>query len=372
MRITRLEPIPIHMPLKQGMTTKTAHGIHAESPYVILRVYTDAGLVGLGEATVAPRWSGETSASCVAAIEGLIAPELVGQDPRQISHLRQRMDRCLKLNPFTKAAVEMALWDIAGKAAGVPVYQLLGGKVREVVPIKMVIGAFDVPHVLRLANQFLDWGVKCFKVKTGLDPAGDIERVRVVRDAAGPDIPIGIDSNCGWNVAQARRTLAELRQFQILFAEQPVGIHDPEALAEVRRSTDIPVMADESVFTLNDAWRLTRSRSADILSVYPGKHGGIAATLEIVHVARAAGIVCSIGSNLELGIGTAAMLHVAVADAAIDSEKYPADLIGPLYHEADLITKPLELGPAVARVPEGSGLGVELDEEQLEKYRQRS
>jgi muconate cycloisomerase len=371
MKITRLESIPVNVPLKAGMTTKTAHGVHAESPYVILRIHTDEGLVGLGEATVAPRWSGETSAGCVAAIEGLIAPELIGEDPRQITRLRKRMDRCLKLNPFTKAAVEMALWDIAGKAAGVPVYQLLGGKVRDTVPIKMVIGAFDVSHVLRLAQQFLSWGVKCLKVKTGLDPEGDIERVRVVRDAAGPGIPIGIDSNCGWNVAQARRTLAELRQFQILFAEQPVGIHDPEALAEVRRSTDIPVMADESVFTLNDAWRLTRSRAADILSVYPGKHGGIAATLEIVHVARAAGIVCSIGSNLELGIGTAAMLHVAVADPAIDSETYPADLIGPLYHEADLITRPLELGPAVARVPDGPGLGVELDESQLDKYRQR-
>jgi len=99
MRITRLEAVPIHMPLKAGMTTKTAHGIHAESPYVILRVHTDEGLVGLGEATVAPRWSGETSASCVAAIEGLIAPELVGQDPRQISLLRQRMDSHLLLKP---------------------------------------------------------------------------------------------------------------------------------------------------------------------------------------------------------------------------------------------------------------------------------
>ncbi|MFN0055100.1 MAG: mandelate racemase/muconate lactonizing enzyme family protein [Planctomycetales bacterium] len=369
MRITRLEPIPIHVPLKPGMTTKTAHGVHAESPYLILRVHTDAGIVGLGEATVAPRWSGETSASCVAVIQELIGPELVGQDPRQISLLRHRMDRCVKLNPFTKAAVEMALWDIAGKSAGVPVYQLLGGKVRESVPIKMVIGAFDTEHVVRLARQFLEWGVKCLKVKTGLDPAGDIQRVAAVREVAGPSIPIGIDSNCGWNVAQARQTLAAMRPYALLFAEQPVGIHDPEALAEVRRSTDIPVMADESVFTLNDAWRLTRSRAADILSVYPGKHGGIAATLEIVHVARAAGIVCSIGSNLELGIGTAAMLHVAVADAAIDSETYPADLIGPLYHAGDLITQPLELGPEVARVPEGPGLGVELDEQQLARYR---
>ena len=130
-------------------------------------------------------------------------------------------------------------------------------------------------------------------------------------------------------------------------------------------------MADESVFTLADAWQLARRRAADILSVYPGKHGGIAATLEIAHVARAAGLACSIGSNLELGIGTAAMLHVAVADPTIDSVTYPADLIGPLYHDADLITEPLTLGPVAARVPEGPGLGVTLDEKQLARYRER-
>ena len=128
-------------------------------------------------------------------------------------------------------------------------------------------------------------------------------------------------------------------------------------------------MADESVFTLNDAWQLTTAWACDILSIYPGKHGGIAGTVEIAHVARAAGLNCAIGSNLELGIGTAAMLHVAAALPEIDSELCPADLIGPLYHEADLLTEPLSLGPAVARVPDGPGLGVELDEDQLRKYR---
>jgi muconate cycloisomerase len=370
-KIIGVEPIPIRVPLKQGMTTKTAHGEHVDSPYVLVRVHTDEGLVGLGEATVAPRWSGETSRGCVAAIEEVLAPALLGEDPRNITALRQKMDRVLKLNPFTKAAIEMALWDLAGKAAGLPVHQLLGGKVRDAVPIKMVIGAFDVPHAVRLAERFLEWGVKCLKVKTGLDPAGDLARVKAVREVAGPEVPIGIDSNCGWDVATARRVLHELRPLGILFAEQPVPPGDPAALAEVRRSTDIPIMADESVFTLADAWQLIHHGAADILSIYPGKHAGIAATLEIAHVARAAGLACSMGSNLELGIGTAAMLHVAVAEPTIDSTKYPADLIGPLYHDADLITPGLTLGPEIAHVPDGPGLGVGLNEEQLARYRQR-
>ena len=122
------------------------------------------------------------------------------------------MDFLIKLNPFTKAAVEMALWDLAGKALGVPVYQLLGGRVRDVVPTKMMIGAFDLPRVRSLAEQFLAWGVRCLKVKVGLDLEGDIARVRAVRELAGAEIPITVDANCGWNVTTARVALERLRR----------------------------------------------------------------------------------------------------------------------------------------------------------------
>ena len=267
------------------------------------------------------------------------------------------MDREIKLNPFTKAAVEMALWDLAGKAAGVPVYQLLGGQVRDEIPIKMVVGAFDVPQAVSLAERFLNWGVRCLKVKVGLDPVTDLQRVKAVREVAGPTIPIGIDVNCGWSLDTARRMLPKLEPYDILFAEQPIPPDDPVSLAQLREATHIPIMADESLFTLADAWLLANARAADVFSVYPGKHGGLSATLEIVYVAKAAGAVCSIGSNLELGIGSAAMLHAAAAMATIDSETYPADLIGPLYHEADLLKTPLTLGPEVARIPEGPWAG---------------
>jgi muconate cycloisomerase len=370
MRITQIEAIPIRVPLKAGLTTKTAHGEHVDSPYVIVRVHTDAGLIGLGEATVSPRWSGETSPGCVAAVEQIIGPALTGADPTRITALRFRLERELKLNPFTRAAVEMALWDLAGKAAGIPVYQLLGGKVRERMPIKMVVGAFPVPQAVKLAERFLAWGVRCLKVKVGLDLATDRERVRVVRELAGPGVPVGIDANCGWNPVTARRMLQDLHEYNLLFAEQPIPPGDVRLLAELKRTTAVPLMADESVFTLADAWALTTAQAVDILSVYPGKHGGIAASLEIAHVAQAAGIVCSVGSNLELGIGTAAMLHLAAAAPAIDSETYPADLIGPLYHEADLLTQPLQLGPEAAVVPDGPGLGVELDMKQVERWRE--
>ena len=369
MKITRIEAIPVCVPLKKGMTAKTAHGEHVTSPYVIVKVHTDEGSSGWARRRSPALWSGETQAGTVAAIREYIAPQLVGKDPRDITAARRAMDFIIKLNPFTKAAVEMALWDIAGKAAGVPVYQLLGGKVRDRVRIKLVVWARDVPGSRAMAEEHLALGVTCVKVKIGLDPEADIARVRAVREVRRADIPVTIDANCGWTIQQAKYCLRELADVNLLLAEQPIPAGDPAALAELRRDTPTPIMADESVFTLQDAWLLTTHRAADIFSVYPGKHGGIAATAEIIAVAKAAGLRCTIGSNLELGIGTAAMLHVAAAFPEVDCDAFPADTIGPFYHDGEIITKPLDLGPPYAKVPDGPGLGVELDEKALARWR---
>jgi L-alanine-DL-glutamate epimerase-like enolase superfamily enzyme len=233
----------------------------------------------------------------------------------------------------------------------------------------MVVGAFDVSVATDLARQFLDWGVRHLKVKVGLDPAADIARVRAVRELAGSEVTIGIDGNCGWDITTARKTLAALEELDILFAEQPIGTEDPRNLVTLRQSTTIPLMADESVFTAAQAQHLVALGAVDILSIYPGKNSGILPAMAIANIAHAAGIVCSMGSNLELGVATAAMLHLGVAAPAIDSETYPGDFIGPLYHEADMLCEPLALGPEVATVPQGPGLGVELDEQQIEQYR---
>lgn len=369
MKINRIETIAINVPLKKGLTAKTAHGEHAVSPYVLVKVHTDQGIMGLGEATISGLWSGETQGSTIAAIRDYIAPVLIGKDPRDITLARRAMDFIIKLNPFTKAAVEMALWDISGKAVGLPVYQLLGGKVRDKVRIKLVVWARDVAGSKIMAQQHLKLGVDCVKVKVGLDPETDIARVRAVREVCGPNIPVTIDANCGWTIQQARYCLRELADVKLLLAEQPIPAGDPVALAELRRDTIAPIMADESVFTLQDAWQLSYHRAADIFSVYPGKHGGIAATAEIVAIAKAAGIRCTIGSNLELGVGTAAMLHVAAAFPEIDCDTFPADTIGPFYHEGEIITQPLDLGPPHAIVPNGPGLGVELDEKAVARFR---
>src|SRR5262245_55475168 len=242
MKITRIEPIPVAVPLKKGLSAKTAHGEHATSLFVLVRVHTDAGIIGLGEATISALWSGETPGGTVAAIREYIAPALVGKDPRDITAARRAMDFMIKLNPFTKAAVEMALWDVAGRAAGLPVYQLLGGKVRDRVRIKLVVWARDVPGSRAMAEQHVRLGVSCVKVKVGLDPETDVARVRAVREVAGPSIPVTIDANCGWTIQQAKHCLRRLVDVDLLLAEQPIPAGDPAALAELRRDTPAPVM----------------------------------------------------------------------------------------------------------------------------------
>ena len=367
--ITRVEAIPILVPLTTGLTTKTAHGEHIDSPYVVVRVHTDEGITGVGEATLAPRWSGETSPGCVAVIRDQLDPVLQGANALDVNVCRQRIESALRLNPFTKAAVEMAIWDVAGKAAERSVCRLLGGRLRDELPIKMVVGAFPVEKAVALAQRFLDGGARHLKVKVGLDPAQDVARVAAVRELAGPDVGISVDGNCGWSVPVACRTLPLLEAYDVRLAEQPIRANDVTEWARLRAATSIPLMADESVFSLTDAWNLVSNRAVDVLAIYPGKHGGLLGALEIAHLARAAGIVCSMGSNLELGIGTAAMLHLGATAEAIDNETYPGDYLGPLYHEANMITEPLRLGPETAHVPDGPGLGVELDEDQLDRWR---
>ena len=365
MKISHIDIIPVRVPIKADMVLRTAHGDHTHSHYVLVKVHTDGGIVGLGEATVGPRWNGETGTSCEAVLREFLVPAVLGADPLNRTVIRQKMDEVVKLHPFAKSAIEMALWDIAGKHAGQPVYQLLGGAVRNPIPMKMVVGAFPVPQALLLAEKFLTWGVRFLKVKVGLDPRTDFERVKAIRQLAGPDIPIGIDGNGGWPLAVARRMVKELAPMALAFIEQPIPPGDPAGLAELRGLTTVPIMADESAFTLTEAWTVAAARAADIISVYPGKNGGIVAALEIAHLAKAAGLVCHMGSNLELGVATAAMIHLAAACPTIACEAYPADILGPLYHQWDVIKTPLKLGPVYAEIPEGPGLGVELDEERL-------
>ncbi len=370
MRITRIETIPVQVPIRPELVITGSLGVHAASPFVILRVHTDEGVTGLGEVSCTPVWSGEDAVTAIHCIQGFLEPAIHGDNPCDIARLTARMRRAVAGNPFTKSGVEIALWDILGKVAGLPVYRLLGGAVRDTVPIKMSVSGAEPGRAAEIAEWAMAQGLKTLKVKVGITPESDIARVKAVRAAIGPATRLGVDANGGWSPRVAIDTIRKLAAAcDIYFAEQPVAPLDIQWMIDVRRNVPVPVMADESCYTLQDAMALARAGAADILSIYVGKGGGIDPARKMAAVAEAAGLTCTVGSNLELGVASAAMAHLATATTGVGAEEFPCDILGPLAYEHDLLAEPMEFRDGAIRAPSGPGLGVSLDEEMLTRYR---
>lgn len=368
MKITRVETIPVRVPLRPQFIIRAARGTHAASPFLLVKVHTNQEIVGLGEVSCTPRWSGEDHFTAQHFIQTVLAPILIGEDPSHIEALSAKLQQGVAGNYFTKASLEMALWDILGKSVGLPVYRLLGGPVRDQVATKWSVSGLEPARSAEIASWAVDQGFQAIKVKVGLDPNADVERVRAVRKTIGDRIRVGMDANGGWSVRTALEVVSRLYDQNIFFVEQPVAAWDIAGMAQVRRRILLPVIADESVYTPQDATALVRSEAADVFSVYVGKAGGIAAARKVIAVAEAAGLACTIGSNLEMGVGSAAMIHLAMATRGVRAEEFPCDIIGPLYYEDDLLVEPLLLGKGKAQPHERPGLGVELDEEKVRRY----
>jgi muconate cycloisomerase len=370
MRVTEIETIPVSVPIVPARAVSGARGSHARSPFLLVRVHTDDGLVGLGEASCTPNWSGEDSVIAAHVIATYLAPAVTGQDPRDVGRLAGAMDVALAANRFAKAAVEMALWDLAGKAAGLPVYQLLGGRRRDSVRTKFSVSGRPPQAAAEIARWAVEQGFTAMKVKVGLDVAGDLARVAAVRAAVGRDVWLGVDANGGWSRAQARQAIAGLADHDVAFVEQPLAPGDLEGMAELRRSSLVPIVADEAVGTAEDALAVVRADAADVLSIYSGMAGGVAGGLRIAEIAQAAGLGWTIGSNLELGVGLSAHLHLATAAEGLADDVVPCDIISPFYYEADILAEPLPIEAGSATVPDRPGLGVDLDPDVVERYRE--
>ncbi|MGE0761070.1 MAG: mandelate racemase/muconate lactonizing enzyme family protein [Pirellulaceae bacterium] len=370
MQITHIETFAVEIPLKPAYRMITALGAHDVSRYVLVRVRTDEGIDGVGEATVSVRWSGETVWGAYAVIEHVLAPAVVGCDPRDIVEIDRRLDLAAVQNWFAKSAIEMACWDIAGRAVGKPVYELLGGACRpRTVLCRFSLGAYDVERAQQRARELIAEGFETIKVKVGGIAERDIARVRAVREVIGPDRGLTIDANCGWDADTAIHCIRALESSRLALVEQPTPNGDYGAMARVRRETRPPVMADDICFDLVHAQELVRNECCDVLNLYPGKQGGIRKARLMAEYAASHGLACSIGSNLELDVGTAAMAHFVVSTPNMRVETYPGDMLGPVYHEASIATNPVEIhGPRVT-VPAGPGLGVDVDWQAVRDHR---
>ncbi|MBI2874292.1 MAG: mandelate racemase [Firmicutes bacterium] len=383
MRITGIETLLVSLPTRRphrwASKMKAPIGVH-----VILKTHTDTGLVGYGEAPVTATWGGahmmyygETPATVTHVIKSYLFPAVEGQDPRDLELLHARMNKVIKGHPYAKATVDMSLFDLAGKALGVPAYVLLGGCFRRRVPVTHSLGIMETDKTVEEARAAVAEGIKTLKLKCGVDPNHDLEVMREVRKAVGDRVQIRVDANEGWpGVRESIRIIREMEAYGLFLAEQPVAGY--EELARVARAVDTPVMADESAWTPQDVLRLASIGGADLISLYVTKPGGLLPARKVGVVAEAVGIACDIGGSIEMGIGNAANLHLAasvppaslpsVLPVSAPAESAPTAIAGRYYLD-DVVKQPFHYEDGCLGIPEGPGLGVEVDEAKLERYR---
>lgn len=356
--VRAIETARVTLDADPELTVHGAKGAHARSNFLLVRVVVDDGgreVVGYGEVSATPLWSGEDGVTAEHLIRTVLAPALLGAPVAPVGALERAMDFVLGANPFTKAGVATALWDAWARVLDVPLTVALGGPYRTEVPIKLSLsGNGEVLDTAYAAATRAGFGA--FKVKVGQGLAGDIARVARARELAGPDTFLGVDANCGWSRAEAARAVVELAPYDIAFVEQPVAADDLEGLAAVR-AAGVTVVADEAVFGMSDLVRLVRADAADVVSVYVGKAGGPGRAVELGRTAATFGMRSLLGSNGELGIGAAAQLHVACALPDLTTE-FPSDIIGAHYYRDDILAVPLDSDGRRARLGEAPGLGV--------------
>jgi L-alanine-DL-glutamate epimerase-like enolase superfamily enzyme len=361
LRITDIEAIPISIP-SRGFNS--ALGRFATYEYGIVIVRTDGGIEGYGE--ISTLWDGASGLQC-AFVEWAFRDALIGEDPLAINRCLQKMDTPFEGAWPARAAVEMALYDIAGKALNTPVYTLLGGRTRESIVLSRSLSMASPAEMATEARHVVEEGFTCVKVKVGRPGKDDTEAVAAVREAIGPDVLLRVDANMGWlRPKDAIRHIKAMEPYDIHSVEQPLPPIDVDALKLVRQSVDTPIMVDESVWGPRDAWEILRAGAADILNIYVAESGGLTNASLIFRMAEVAGVPCVIGAMPELGIGTAAAVHLGVAMSNLHD---PRDACGVIYHDVDIVRERLVVRDGRIWPLEGPGLGVTLDYDQLDRFR---
>jgi L-alanine-DL-glutamate epimerase-like enolase superfamily enzyme len=364
--IERIEAFRVRVPRIDARRVTHAYGTTPDAEYALVRVHA-GGLVGLGEAPPEIWWTGEDSASVVAVCEGRLAPALAGRSIG-IRDAAARMDRALAGNPYAKAAVEMALWDLLGKVAGLPLWALLGGAGPEAVETKYGMGWCRPDEVADHVEAGRAVGIRVFKLKVGRALEDDLAAAGALAGELRDGERFGVDANGGWTLPTAIAALAPLADLGAAFLEQPVAARFPHHLRELTRRSRVPVLAHESVFSAADGLAAATSGLAHLWALTPPTHGGILATLDLLGIARAAGIPCLLGSTFELGVATAMLVHLAAATPELRAAPVPSDIAGPLYLDRDVVTRPHRIADGRLVPPAGAGLGVELDEDAVRRY----
>lgn len=383
MRIAAIEVIPFALPLRRAHSW--AGNRSRIGRYALVRVRTDEGLEGIGEAPALIDWGGDHGRYGGESIETVrvvvrdhLAPALAGADPADLDAVHARMRGVVKGHHYARAAIDMACLDIAGRAEGRPVHDLLGGAVRTEIELAHSLGSdLDADGVEREAEAAVAEGIAVLKLKVGVDPDRDIAAMGRVRARCGSGVRISVDANAAWpDPRTAIEAIRRLDEHDVWYVEQPV--EGAAALSEVRSAVRPPIMADESAWTAHDVDELAARGAVDLVSIYYSKPGGLRPAMEVAAACERHGLRANVNGSAESGLGTAAGLHLAAAARCADLpcllmasaplERRPTEIAARIYLD-DLIEEPLEYRNGRLLVPDGPGLGVQLDETRLERYR---
>jgi len=323
---------------------------------VILKIETDEGLTGYGEACPFLPVTGDFVADTVEFIEQM-RPMLIGENPLAIAKIHRMMDRFAAYKSAGKAGIDMALYDLMGKKAGLPVYMLLGGNTNEVVS-DMTVGIDTPENMAKLAKQYVDEGFKILKIKVGLNSQEDLEAVRLIREAVGGDISLRLDANQGWGRKEAINVMKKMEAYDVDEIEQPVPYWDFEGCRFIRERISQDLMMDESVKLPKDAIRAVKEECADIINIKLMKCGGLYRAMQINSISESANLPCMVGCMSETRLGIAAGAALVAAQGNIlyaDLDSYR------MSHEIPEIKGGFEQEGGIIRLTDKPGLGVEVD-----------
>lgn len=363
--IATIDVIPVRLPLREPFVI--SYGTYPDVLSVLVRVTAGDGLVGWGEATPDPNVTGETWGGTAAMLRDDLAPVLIGRDARDREAAMRALGARVEGVPAAKAALDMALHDLIGHAAGVPVWVLLGGRSKPHLTISRVVSMKAPTDMAQDAAQHVADGFKTVKVKVGEGANWrlDAARIAAVREAIGPEIGLKIDVNQGWRTAgTAIAAIRAVLDRSPDYVEQPVAWWDLEGLAEVRRQTGATIMVDEGCHGPREMLRVAALRAADLVNIKLMKCGGLLAALKLNAIAETAGIVAQVGTMVESSIASAAGLHLALATANVRT----VEMGGPLMLAEDLGDVRTWYDRDEIAVPERPGLGIEVAEASVRRF----
>lgn len=342
--------IPLARPFKTAL--RTVENIED----IIIKVTTDTELSGYGEAPPTAVITGDTKGSIVSAVRDFIKPSIIGMDLDNLEGIFNKIDNCIIKNTSAKAAVDMAVYDLYGKYHKAPLYKLLGGNKSE-VKTDITISVNPIPEMVADSLAAVNQGFDILKIKVGKEGFKDIDRISAIRDAVGPDVKIRVDANQGWAPKQSVKIIRAMEDkgLNIELVEQPVAAHDIKGMVYVTKNVETPILADESVFSPEDAINIIQKGAADFINIKLMKTGGIHNALKICSVAEIYGVECMIGCMLESKLSVSAAAHLAAAKEVITR----ADLDGPSLCRTD----PFNGGPVykknLIKMTDNSGIGIE-------------